>query len=79
MRHDLKIHPVHYQRVRAGTKTFEIRKNDRSYQKYDEVTLREWCPIVENFTDEPTLNFTIGDVYRINHETVVFSLIEIDE
>lgn len=42
MNHHIKIHPEHYNNVKAGTKTFEIRKSDRPYQKGDMVTLREY-------------------------------------
>lgn len=44
MNHDLKIWPQYYCRVADGSKTFEVRKNDRGFQTGDEVVLREWSP-----------------------------------
>lgn len=44
MKHELKIWPQYYCRVADGTKTFEVRDNDRAFQPGDEVVLREWDP-----------------------------------
>lgn len=40
--HELRIDPEHYERVQDGSKTFEIRRNDRNYQEGQVVMLREW-------------------------------------
>lgn len=42
MIHDLKTDPVYFQRLVDGTKTFEVRKDDRGYQSGDTLVLREW-------------------------------------
>ena len=98
MHHKLKIHPQHLERVIAGTKTFEIRKNDRVFQKGDLITLHEYDPTLVD-KDGPSPNaialhslsprthlaekgytgkehgpLKIGDVYPIDAERVVFSL-----
>lgn len=44
MKHTLKIWPQYYSRVADGSKTFEVRNNDRGFQPGDEVVLREWNP-----------------------------------
>ena len=78
--HNLKIYLQHYRNVRSGTKTFEIRKNDRAFQKGDTVTLQAFCGIENKYYDRlsyPELDFKIGDVYPIDSERVVFSLLKI--
>ena len=42
MRHELKILPQYFQAVWDGIKTFELRKDDRDYQRGDILVLREW-------------------------------------
>ena len=42
--HRLKTHPKYFQDVRAGLKTFELRKNDRDYEVGDELVLEEYYP-----------------------------------
>lgn len=44
MIHELKIWPQYYCRVANGTKTFEVRKNDRGFQPGDTVILKEYDP-----------------------------------
>jgi hypothetical protein len=78
MKHELKIWPEHYWRVKQGSKTFEIRKNDRFFQRGDRVILRLWLPWSDGYStaaNAPNLDFEIGDVYPIDAERVVFSLI----
>lgn len=41
-RHDLRTWPVYFEAVAAGTKTFEVRWDDRGFQAGDTVLLREW-------------------------------------
>ena len=41
MIHAVKIEPQYYEAVRNGTKTFEIRKNDRDYREDDYIALNE--------------------------------------
>lgn len=40
--HELRIDPEYYERVQDGSKTFEIRRNDRDYREGQVVMLREW-------------------------------------
>lgn len=48
--HELKVWPEFFSALLHGSKTFEIRKNDRGYAKGDSLTLREWCPDKEAYT-----------------------------
>lgn len=40
--HSVKILPEYFKAILDGYKTFEIRKNDRSYQVGDKLILKEW-------------------------------------
>lgn len=40
--HNLKTWPEYYQKVLDGTKTFELRKDDRGFKVGDELCLHEW-------------------------------------
>lgn len=42
MTHELKVEPSYFEAVLSGDKTFEIRLNDRGFQKGDTVVLKEY-------------------------------------
>ncbi len=42
--HELKALPIFFQHIWNGTRTFEVRKNDRDYRIGDTLYLREWSP-----------------------------------
>lgn len=87
MKHELKIWPQFYCRVADGSKTFEVRENDRAFQFGDTVVLREWDPEPQNkaadklapkgYTDSPQLEFKVGYILVLDSKTVVFSLLQI--
>ena len=57
--HILKTWPVYFERVDSGDKTFEVRKNDRDFQTGDEVLLKEYDPVKQEYTFRQIL-FTIS-------------------
>lgn len=48
--HDLKTWPVYFAALRDGTKTFELRRDDRDFEVGDALRLREWNPQDEQYT-----------------------------
>lgn len=46
MKHELKTLEKYFQSTWAGSKTFEIRKNDRNFNVDDEIALLEWDPSI---------------------------------
>lgn len=50
MLHELKTHPVYFERLEDGSKTFEIRRNDRGFQTGDTLQLREYDPTSNGYT-----------------------------
>lgn len=67
MRHELKCWPVYFARLVDGTKTFEVRKDDRGYQAGDELLIREWDPPSATSNGRYTgreLSFRVGFVFH---------------
>ncbi|HVM96584.1 MAG TPA: DUF3850 domain-containing protein, partial [Candidatus Acidoferrales bacterium] len=48
--HDLKIWPQWFDAVRLGSKTFEVRKNDRGFEVGDLLNLNEFKPGIGTYT-----------------------------
>jgi ASC-1-like (ASCH) protein len=75
MTHELKILPEYFDAVCDGTKTFEIRKNDRGYRVGDLVILKEYTP-QDGFTGEAIVRrITYITDYAQQDGYVVFSIV----
>lgn len=68
--HDLKVWPEFYERLDDGSKTFEVRKDDRGYQAGDVLVLREWrsqgfkhFPEIGSYTGR-SMRRTVGFIFR---------------
>lgn len=44
MTHELKVQPPYFDALLSGDKTFELRRNDRGFQRGDRLRLLEWDP-----------------------------------
>ena len=77
--HHLKIWPLYYERVRDGSKTWELRENDRGFKEGDTVLLHEWSVALGKYTGQEPLKFIVGYVLKIDQTRVVFSLLPYKE
>jgi hypothetical protein len=48
--HDIKCWPPYFQAIRRKEKNFDVRRDDRGYQKGDTVRLREWDPAAVRYS-----------------------------
>ena len=48
--HELKTWPEFFEAVACGTKTFELRRDDRGFDERDILDLREWDPSEQRYT-----------------------------
>jgi hypothetical protein len=50
MIHQLKVWPTYFDAVADGSKTFELRRDDRGFRAGDVLELREFHPNTETYT-----------------------------
>lgn len=50
MQHELKCWPNYFAGIISGSKTFEVRLDDRPYREGDVLRLREFIPADESYT-----------------------------
>ena len=78
MEHQLKIWPEYYTAMMFGSKSLEVRKNDREYKISDYLFLREWDPKTKNYTGRVlarmVINILYGGQFGIEKGYVVMSL-----
>lgn len=55
--HALKIWPKYFGAVLSGAKTYEIRRNDRGFNRGDLVRLEEWDPETQKYTGAVVLKY----------------------
>lgn len=53
--HELKCHPVFFEAVKSGDKTFEIRYNDRDFKEGQGIRLKEYSPNNGKYTGRDLL------------------------
>lgn len=73
--HELKINPEYFECVLFGTKTFEIRFNDRNYEVGDTVTLNEFEPHTGYTGRKESFYITYTTQYAQKEGWVVFSIV----
>lgn len=78
--HEIKISPDAYRDVLRGIKTFEVRLNDRAYQRGDKVLMRLWENGSYN-TQKPPITATISYVtaFQQKDNWCVFGLHDVKE
>lgn len=79
--HEVKTHPGPFAETWTRNKKHEIRKDDRDYQQWDAVLLREWDPETDRYTGREVLteitSVTKGGEWGLPSGMVVFSHREI--
>lgn len=74
--HHLKTHTLYFDAIKFGDKSFEVRKNDRFFQRGDTVVLRNFNPVIGAYVralgdgntmicdEAETLTFRVGAVLQ---------------
>lgn len=52
MIHEVKCYPQYFERLKSGTKPFEVRKKDRPYQIGDLLAVNEFAPFDYKFSSD---------------------------
>lgn len=76
MLHCLKTVNPFFEQCLKGFKTFEVRKNDRYFQVYDQVLLEEYDPVKKVYSGRKILGvitYVLNDFEAIKKGFVVFS------
>lgn len=75
--HYLKIVPEYYRAIERGEKTFEVRFNDRNYQKYDILHLKEWSGEYTGREITAAVTYILEDTRYCKDGYVVMSIVVI--
>lgn len=74
MKHELKTNSIYFQRSWNNAKTFEVRLNDRDFQKGDKILLKEYDGT--NYTGREILGeilYVLSDFVGLQKDYVAFS------
>lgn len=63
MNHELKTWPKYFEAIVNGSKTFEIRRDDRPFAEGDTLRLREFDPSTSTFSGR-FVDVVVGFIYR---------------
>jgi hypothetical protein len=85
--HELKVWPAYFHKLEPGGKTFEVRRDDRGFQKGDVLWLREFVPNARSPREQYPGNATFaridyiltGGQFGIEPGFVVMALTFIEE
>ncbi len=75
--HDLKVWHEYFDALKDGSKTFEVRKNDRDFKVGDTLNLREWDPVSETYSGSSctrTVVYVLARDHRLAPGFVILGL-----
>ncbi len=76
--HELKTWPEYFEQVYNGTKTFEVRRDDRGFKIGDQLRLREYDQVTKSYSGRQCLRnivcIVVGGQFGIEKGNVVMGL-----
>jgi hypothetical protein len=72
--HKLKTWPGYYEAIVAGTKTFEVRNNDRCFKVGDKLELLEWRPTPGLFAESEPFGSAGSYTGRSTTQEIVYMM-----
>ena len=76
--HKLKTWPEYFVELANGSKTFELRKNDRNFWPGDTLVLEEWNPETKEYTGRTItkrVGYLVQGVFGLPDDICVMSLL----
>ena len=78
MIYNLKTWPSYFQEIIEGTKTFEVRRQDRNFHSGDILILEEYDPLSDTYTGrniKKEVGFMISGEFGVKNGYCVMSLL----